>query len=390
MVYYKCEKCSLEFNKKSNYIQHINKKFDCALKNNNLSIEESNNPILIQKNPKKSIFIKNPENFQISNQNCNLNSNTNKIENKENIEIKFNQNPDINNFCCGYCLKSYSTKSNLNKHLNGNCKIKKEKEEEKENIFKLLLAKDNEIIEQKKIINKILQQNELLIKKIDVLVKYKINKSPKNIYSHNMNPSITNTNNTINTTNTTNTINTNTNTNTLNNNIVMFNFGKEDLGIIDKQIYLERVIKKPISGVKIPEEILKIIHFNHQYPQLSNIYISDINREKCMIWEDGEWKLSPVDKIPEVIDKVVNYSNGIESELRQKFTNNKKVNDRLDIVNKYIQMNNNEYIEELKINENNDNTDTIKRCEGFQKLTYDTFKTTLYNEGKNIKKNIKN
>ena len=188
-------------------------------------------------------------------------------------------------------------------------------------------------------------------------------------------------------------INSNNITNTQNNNIVMFNFGKEDLEIIDKQIYFDRVIKKPITGVKIPEEILKIIHFNHLYPQLSNIYISDINREKCMIQQDGEWKLSPVDKIPDIIDKVVNYSNDVETRLRVKFINNKKVNDRLDIINKYVKMNDNEYIEELKIEDNEDNEDNknfIKRCNGFQKLTYDTFKTTLYNEGKNIKKSFKN
>ena len=116
--------------------------------------------------------------------------------------------------------------------------------------------------------------------------------------------------------------------------------------------------------------------------------------------EDGEWKLSPVDKIPEVIDKVVGYSNHMELKLREKFIDNKKVNDRLDVVNKYIKMNDSEYLEELKANidddendyendydnDNKENKNAIKRCEGFQKLTYDTFKTTLYNEGKNIKK----
>jgi hypothetical protein len=50
--------------------------------------------------------------------------------------------------------------------------------------------------------------------------------------------------------------------------------------------------------------MLKIIHFNPQYPQLSNIYISDINREKCMVYEDGEWKLSSVDNIPQIMDKI--------------------------------------------------------------------------------------
>ena len=403
MVCHICPICGLEFNKKSRLIEHFNKKFKCKpiinIENNINSIREITNPIIIQNIPINQFE------QQIHNENNNgliKNNIYDVVQNKELDLESINIIANDNCFCCGYCLKSYSTKSNLNKHLNINCKVKQEKDAEKENIFKLLLKKENEnkefkeiikeqtvIIKEHKeklnkhnqIITQILQQNQILIKELKNLKKSKSSKSSntKNVNSHN----------TINTINNTNIANTNTQ-----NNIVMFNFGKEDLGIIDKQIYIDRVVKKLITGVKIPEEILKIIHFNHQYPQLSNIYISDINREKCMIWEDGEWKLSPVDKIPEVIDKVVNYSNGVETELRYKFVNNKKVNDRLDIVNKYIKMNDNEYIEELRLEEEEDNDDDnknlIKRCEGFQKLTYDTFKTTLYNEGKNIKKNMKN
>lgn len=61
---------------------------------------------------------------------------------------------------------------------------------------------------------------------------------------------------------------------------------------------------------------------------------------------------------------------------REKFVDNKKVNDRLDVVNKYIKINDLEYIEELKTKaeyeENIDNKDLIKRCGGFQKLTYNS------------------
>jgi len=231
------------------------------------------------------------------------------------------------------------------------------------------------LLEKDKQINILIEQNKYLIKKISTMDKIKKNKSTKNINSNNT----TN----VNSNNITN------NTSNTNNNIVMFNFGNEDLNIIDKQIYLDRVVKKQLSGVKIPEEILKLIHFNPQYPQLSNIYISDINREKCMVWENGEWKLSPVDKIPEVIDKVVTYSNDVENELRTQFPNNKKIIERLNIINKYVKMNDIGYMEELR-EDIEENIDLIKRCENFQKITYDTFKTTLYNEGKFIKKQVKN
>ena len=79
----------------------------------------------------------------------------------------------------------------------------------------------------------------------------------------------------------------------------MVNFGKENLNIIDERFFIDNIIKKNnISGVKIPDEVLKIIHFNPLYPQLSNIFISDINREKYMVFENDEWKLSNVDNMP--------------------------------------------------------------------------------------------
>ena len=343
---YKCEKCNTIFDRKFNLLRHQNKKFDCGLKNKE-NENKSNN-----ENNKINEIINIPKNSK------------NKIEYLNTNDLT--ELSEKNNFSCEYCFKIYSTQFNLNKHLKINCKVKKEKDNEKENIFKMLLKKEEQV-------NKLIDQNQILIKELTLLKKnkntIKKNQSTKNI----------NSNNAINFYNT---------TNTTNNNLVIFNFGKEDLGIIDKQQYFDRVVKKPISGVKIPEEILKIIHFNPKYPQLSNIYISDINREKCMVWEDGDWKLSPVDKIPQVIDRVVIYSNEIESELRDQYLDNKKVNERLDIVNKYVKMNDSDYVEELK-EDIESNGNLIKRCEDFQQLTYDTFKTTLYNEGKNVKKIIK-
>lgn len=148
-------------------------------------------------------------------------------------------------------------------------------------------------------------------------------------------------------------------------------------------------MKKPIiSGVKIPDKVLKIIHFNPQYPQLSNIYISDINREKCTVYEDNEWKLSNIDNIPQIIDKVCIFSNEQINILKNKYSGNKQLLDRLKILEKYNNLINNDYTDELK-DDVDSNIDLIKRCEEFQKHTYNTFKNTLYNEGKKIKKNIK-
>jgi hypothetical protein len=368
MVKRNCPKCNTVFDRKYCYDRHINKKFDCS-KNNNIQNENLQNlenfqNILNFPNTQKIVFQKFP-NAILENANINI---------KNNDEL----NIDLN---CTFCTKTYSSKGNLTKHLK-NCKIKKENEVEKESIFKLLLEKDkqkdDEICELKK-------QNKLLMDKIDKLISMKENSNSSKI-TNNSSKIINNSSKIINNTQSiTNNINSN---NTQN--IVMVNFGKEDLSIIDEKIFIDRIVKKPLlSGVKIPDEVLKIIHFNPMYPQLSNIYISDINREKCMVWEDGEWILSNVDNIPFIMDKVCLFSTDQINTLKNKHPNNKPLQERLCVIEKYNNMIDNDYIDELKDEEYNVNKNLIKRCDDFQKNTYNTFKKTLYNEGKKIKKIIK-
>lgn len=244
MVKRQCLKCKAIFERKSHYDYHINRKFDCNP--NNISLNHNS-----QKFP----------NFQ----NClNLQKIT-KINNIQEIRQENNTNNlEVEIFSCSYCQKNFSTKYTLLRHMNYSCKAKKENDNEKENIFKMLLERDKRI-------EKLEKQNQLLMNKIDKLI------SMKEIL--NQSKIIKNSNNT---TNNDNSVNKKITNNTQN--IMLVNFGKENLSIIDEKQFMERVVKKPLlSGVKIPDEVLKIIHFNPQYPQLSNIYISDINREKCMV-----------------------------------------------------------------------------------------------------------
>ena len=276
MVLYVCEKCNKEFGRKSNYLTHINKKFSC---NKNLAHNIEIAPKSTKKAPKST-------------------EKTEKTENPENTYIN-------SELMCKYCKKVFCRKTVLKKHFD-RCKVKKQDENEKDLIFKQLLEKDK----QNKIeIDELKNQNKILMDKINKLISLKEHSKSKKTIN---NKTIIN------------------QTNNQTNNIVMVNFGKEDLSIIDKEIFLDRVVKNRLYGVKVPEEILKIIHFNPNYPQLSNIYISDINREKYMIFEDGEWKLSPIDKIPEVIEKVALYSNNLDDHLRTKYPKNKSVINRLD------------------------------------------------------------
>jgi hypothetical protein len=385
MVEHPCKKCGLIFNKKSHLIQHHNKKKSCQ--------EES---LKIQKNPKKSLKIQNNPNLNPEKNNEHIN--TNKCINaneyiNSNIDSNINECMDTN--CskitrtepiCPYCSNTFYQISNLNKHIKTSCKVKKQQDEKKEEIFKQLLVKEQMLKEKDEIIkdqqekfNMLFEQNLKLIEKIDKMTFSNNTKTQKSIKT---------TNHIDNSTITTNTTNTN--------NGVIFNlvnYGKEDLNKIDTKHFINNIVKNnKASGVKIPEEILKLIHFNPDYPELNNIYISDINREKCMVWDDGMWKLSTDDKIPEVIDKVVKYSYDKQDELREKYSNNKPFIERLNVINKYTKLNDVQHVDVLKEEQelnDVDNSEQIKRCEDFQKKTYDIFKTTMYNEGQKIKKNKK-
>lgn len=112
MVLYICEKCNKEFSKISHYKTHINKKIPC-------------------------------------------NNNSDKLLKPKKIE-KTNKNE------CSHCLKIFSSKSNLSKHVKNNCKIIKEKQKNTIN---------NNINPNIKKIIKIIEQNDILIKKNKKLQK---------------------------------------------------------------------------------------------------------------------------------------------------------------------------------------------------------------------------
>ena len=401
MVYYPCPKCNAIFNKKSNFISHTKRIYDCSQKvNKDDNLQELTEIHKIsQKLTKKSQNFteinKNSQNFTEINKNSQnfteFDLNLLKTNFIDLTEIDEYSNTDEIKFYCSFCNKKLINKYSLLRHMNENCKVKKANDKEKENTFKTLLERDkqkeieiNELKKQNKIFE---EQNKILMDKIDKLINIKSSLKCSKTVNNNQHHI---TNNSLNSNNTSNTSNTQ-NIENMQNNFVMVNFGKEDLKMIDEREFIDRIVKQnKISGVKIPDEVLKIIHFNPKYPQLSNIYISDINREKCMVYEDGEWKLSNIDNIPQVMDKICLFSKDQIEILREKYPNNKALNDRLNTIEKYNNKIDEDYIQDLKEDDNYNNVKiTIKDAEDFQKYAYGTIKKTLYNEGKKLKKTIK-
>ena len=137
-----CHKCYAEFDRKSSYDKHTNKIFDCSLKNNKATINEEK-PLISENFLELTIFCKSDLSEKIM-QNLTENLTENLIENlTENItknltEVLIDDIQELN-LSCLHCNKIYSSKYTLERHINNNCKIKKEKDK-LENIHTIKLS----------------------------------------------------------------------------------------------------------------------------------------------------------------------------------------------------------------------------------------------------------
>ena len=245
---YTCINCDKTFKQKSGFTDHLNRKNPCIKLTKNIHQDPSVPQISSNFPQISSNFPKNIHQITPT-----LHQITQKAKNK-----------------CNYCYKTYCRANVLKNHLLI-CKVKKQ-----------------EISEKEEILNKLLEQNNKLALTIEELNK-KIEKLENNnkINHTQNNKNIKNQNNGI--------------SNTIN----IIGFGKEDLTKIDNTSFFEALTQ---MGYKIPAKMLEKIHINEKYPEYKNIYISDINRGKAMIYDGKKWKLDKYDNISDtLLDKVLNF-----------------------------------------------------------------------------------
>jgi len=194
MVTYKCNGCGKIFDHKANYNRHINRKKPC-------------------KNDKDDDFEytkRTTKRLQITTEQLQKTTEQSKITVEQPQKIEYNHKQ------CQYCGKTFARPYNLTIHLKSRCKIKKQNENEKENLLHKLienLEKQNEEIkkqsiemaEMKQVIRKLESENKKYVQKISKQQ-----------------------NNNINTQNNTN-IDNQQNILINNNNIKLLAFGKEDM-----------------------------------------------------------------------------------------------------------------------------------------------------------------
>ena len=373
MVLHTCLKCKMNFNKKSNYLKHLNKKFDCTL-----IIEQPN-----IENPPETPILKGLNELNVIN-NINNNLNNNVINN--------NLNNCLDNTCL-YCGIIMSRKDHLKRHMENNCKVKKIQEQEKENIFKILLAKEEEIKrineenkkkdeenkrkeeENKKKDEEIKKKEEENRKQIKELQDYIKNLTNMNFDLNNKvsklleKMSVSNINNGV--------------INQVNQIIIgkdkLCNFGNEDISKIDTKLF-KKVRGK--FGKFIFRQCAENIYNN--LPNNKTIYISDLSRERAMAFENGDWKLIPMQKaIDTVNEQIRQYF--IHNEKHYELLKDPKLKEAYDNeVKRHYKMYYQEY----------DNEDLYEppqeRLDEFNKVVADELKRFFYDIRDNVKNNYEN
>ena len=101
-----------------------------------------------------------------------------------------------------------------------------------------------------------------------------------------------------------NTQNINNNT-IINNGVKLVNFGSEDLSKISHNVFIDTIRSQ---GAGLYNRAIDGIHFNKDYPENQNIYISDINRGKVMIYKNEKWIIDNWDSVfPDLLNKVIQF-----------------------------------------------------------------------------------
>ncbi len=344
MVVHTCLKCGKEFDRKSNYLEHMNKKFDCSpiIKTPNITPDTSKNPPIL-----------------------------NNLENLENLEI-----------LCPYCKSTFTRKDHLKRHIDNRCKVKKIQDEEekkdKDNIFKLLLIKDEQI-------KKIEEENNKRLKFIEEENK-KEKENNKKLEDYvkkltDMNIELNNKVGKLLEKMSINNISNNINNGTINNIIIskdkLVNFGEEDIKEIEYKKF-NKVFGK--FGKFIFEEAVKNIWYDK--PKFKNVYMSDLSRDKAMIYKDGDFAITPVNTVLTTINQqLFKYFKHNIDEIKK--TGDKKLMERVEkeVMNSYKKF----------FNAFDNDVDRFQpsseQLEEFTKVVNSHLSTFFYNIKEDIKKN---
>lgn len=175
------------------------------------------------------------------------------------------------NYQCQYCLKEFTLRQSLNRHINNVCK--RNDYEDMKQLINLL----NEQIEIKNNqINDFIKQNDYNQKQNEVLQKQiELLSNKLDIKNKNLNNNFSKTNE-----------------------VKLVDFDDTDYNRISNKQYNFCLMKCNMCISLFIEHV----HFNKKYPENMNIYISNLNNKYVMLYNDSKWQV--VDR-NEVIDNLI-------------------------------------------------------------------------------------
>jgi hypothetical protein len=194
----------------------------------------------------------------------------------------------IKKHTCTLCQKSFTRETSLKRHLLNSCK---------ENEYKIILLEE-----------KINNLTEIMIKIAD----------DKKIINNINNGTIDNSTNIANQV-TSNITNTN----------IKIEFGKEDLNKISNDFFIKTLLNS--TGALIPSKIIEGIHFNPELKEFMNVFISDLSRNKAMIFNGADWNIANADEIVDVLyDRAIIFCENRNEEMHEKIEKNDKIKKKIN------------------------------------------------------------
>jgi len=282
MVEYICNRCGYNAKQKINLVRHLNRKNICKPILEDISIEEIKFMYGFEIHSKslQNHSILTPHNSKMNfSHNSKITPNHSKLLKNHSILTPINSKNEVNKKCCEYCLRTYSRKDNLTKHLK-KCKIKKEKEKQDS-------EKDKKIEELKEIVEKLLTET-----------KGNTNISNSNNNSHN----------------------------TTNNIININNYGDEDTKYITSDYIMKLLKNRPAKAIP---ELIKYTHFNEAHPENHNIKITNKKEPYIKVRKNDKWELQDKDAtITDLIDRQQMHllDEGIEKNIEENCSKTEKNN----------------------------------------------------------------
>lgn len=207
MIIHKCDRCNKIFKQKCHLIDHKNRKKPCT------------------------------EFAQILPEICpEFTKKNNNTETK--LEFLFTQNKK--SYVCRYCNTIFASNRNLQRHITDRCHIKKQHDDEKEEIFNELLKKLDKL---EKSNEEIIQKNKLLEQQVAKI-------------SHRKHKTIVNNSNNTHNIVKDNVVNSN-------NTFVLVGCGNEDIMKLDKK----KIIRAVGAGFYSTHRLTDLVHFDPDHPE---------------------------------------------------------------------------------------------------------------------------